>query len=52
VPLSLGTVSHLEQQMSQALAPAHAEALQAVRAADVKHADETGWKQAGQKRWL
>lgn len=52
VPLSLGTVSHLEGQMSEALAPAHAEALDAVRAAPVKHVDETGWKQAGQRRWL
>jgi transposase len=52
VPLSLGTVSNLEQEASSALAPAHAEAQQAVRAAAVKHVDETGWKQAGQKRWL
>jgi transposase len=52
VPLSLGTVSHLEAQMSAALAAPHAEALEAVRQAEAKHVDETGWKQAGQKRWL
>jgi transposase len=52
VPLSLGTVSHLEGQMSAALAVPHAEVLEAVRAAPVKHVDETGWKQAGRKRWL
>ena len=52
VPLALGTVSHLEAQMSAALAAPHAEALEAVRQAAVKHVDETGWKQAGQKRWL
>ena len=52
VPLSLGSVCHLEEQMSQALAPAHAEAVAAVRAAEVKHADETSWRQAGKKRWL
>jgi transposase len=52
VPLALGTVSHLEGQMSAALAAPHAEALEAVRAAPVKHVDETGWKQAGQRRWL
>jgi transposase len=52
VPLALGTVSHLEAQMSAALAAPHAEALAAVRQAAVKHVDETGWKQAGQKRWL
>jgi transposase len=52
VPLALGTVSHLERQMSAALAAPHAEALGAVRQASVKHVDETGWKQAGQRRWL
>jgi transposase len=52
VPLALGTVSHLEQQMSAALAAPHAEALGAVRQAQVKHVDETGWKQAGRRRWL
>jgi transposase len=52
VPLSLGTVSNLEQETSAALALAHAEAQQAVQQAPVKHVDETGWKEAGQKRWL
>jgi transposase len=51
-PISLGTVMALEQEMSQALAPAHQEAVTAVQQAPVKHVDETGWKQAGQKRWL
>jgi transposase len=52
LPVSLGTVANLEQEMSAALAPAHDEALAAVRQAPVKHLDETGWKQAGVKRWL
>jgi transposase len=52
VPVSLGTVVALEQEMSAALAAAHAEAGQAVREAPVKNVDETGWKQAGQRRWL
>lgn len=52
VPVSLGTVSNLEQEMSQALAPAHAEAVQAVQQAAVKHIDETGWKKHGRKCWL
>jgi transposase len=52
VPVSLGTLSNLEQETSAALAPAHAEAQQALRDAAVKNIDETGWKQAGQKRWL
>jgi transposase len=51
-PIALGTVMALEQEMNQALAPAHEEALANVRQAPVKHVDETGWKQAGQKRWL
>lgn len=52
VPIALGTVSNLEQEMSAALAAAHAEAQQAVQQAQAKNVDETGWKQAGQKRWL
>lgn len=52
VPLALGTVSHLEQEVSAALAAAHAEAQQAVQQAEVKNVDETGWKQAGARRWL
>jgi transposase len=52
VPLALGTVARLQAQMSQALAPAHAEAVQAVRDADVQHVDETGWKLAGDRCWL
>jgi transposase len=52
VPLALGTVSNLEEEMSQALAPVHASALEAVQAAAVKHVDETGWKKQGRKYWL
>src|SRR5438270_510552 len=52
IPLSVGTVANLQAQVSAALAPAHAEALQAVRAAGVKHVDETGWKLAGKLCWL
>jgi transposase len=51
-PIALGTVSNLEQEMSAALADAHTEAQQAVQEATAKNVDETGWKQAGQKRWL
>jgi transposase len=46
-PVSLGTVANLEQEMSAAQ-----EALTAVRAAEVKHADETSWKQRGRLCWL
>jgi len=51
-PIALGTVVNLEQEVSAALAPAHEEALVAVREAAVKHADETSWKLAGTLRWL
>ncbi|MFO0968510.1 MAG: IS66 family transposase [Gemmataceae bacterium] len=51
-PIALGTVSNLEEQVSAALAPAHAAAMAAVRAATVKNVDETSWKERGQKRWL
>src|SRR5262245_36933130 len=52
VPVCVGTVANLQAQLSDALAPAHAEALGAVRAAAVKHADETSWKLAGRLGWL
>jgi transposase len=52
VPVSLGTVANLEQEMSEALAPAYQEAQAAVQAAAVKNVDETGWKEAGKTRWL
>lgn len=50
--ISLGTLVDLEGQTSGALARPHEEALQAVREAEVVHADETGWKLAGKKAWL
>ena len=51
-PIALGTVANLEQEMSAALVPAHEQARAAIAAAPVKHVDETGWKEAGKKRWL
>ena len=50
--MSLGTIAHLETQLREALAPAHAEAVACVRAADVKNVDETSWKLAGRLCWL
>jgi transposase len=52
VHVALGSVANLEQEVSAALEPAHQEAMAHVRAEPVKHLDETGWKQAGRKRWL
>jgi transposase len=51
-PVALGTVANLEREVSAALAAPHAEALDAVRRAPVKHADETSWKLAGKLCWL
>ena len=45
VELSVGSVSNLEGEMSQALAPAATEALASVRAAEAVNADETGFTQ-------
>ena len=52
VPLGLGSVPALCQQVSAALAAPYAEAAAYVHAQPVANADETGWKQAGQRRWL
>lgn len=52
VKLSLGTVSNVESHVSNALAPAHAEALARVRQAKVKNLDATSWAQAGEPRSL
>lgn len=51
-PVALGTVASLEREVSAALAAPHAEALGVVRAAAVKHADETSWKLGGKLCWL
>ena len=51
-PVALGTVVNLEQEVSAALAAPHEEALEVVRAAGVKHADETSWKLTGALCWL
>jgi transposase len=52
VPVSLGSINTLQEELSQALEPPHQEIAQVVQEAAVKHVDETGWKEAGQKRWL
>jgi transposase len=52
VPISLGSISNLEAEAATVLAPAHAQAEQAVRQAPVKNADETGWSIGGKLCWL
>ena len=51
-PISAGTICNIEAEASSALAPAHAQAERAVRAAPVKNADETGWSLAGKLCWV
>ena len=52
VPTSLGSISAMEAEMSDALASPYQEAQEAVREAPVKNTDETGWSEKGQRRWL
>lgn len=52
VPIGLGSVSAIEQRVSDAVAAPVEEARRAVVAAPVVHADETGWREAKQKAWL
>ena len=52
VPTSLGTISAMEAEMSDALGHPYQEAEEAVREAPIKNTDETGWREKGQKRWL
>lgn len=51
-PVALGTVANREQEVSAALAAPHREAVAAVRAAAVQHADETSWQLRGKRCWL
>jgi transposase len=51
-PIALGTIANLEQEVSAALVSAHEEALEEVRQAEVKFADETSWKLWGKLCWL
>ena len=52
VPIALGTISNLEREATAALEPSYREARHHLAEAEVKHLDETGWKEAGKKRWL
>jgi transposase len=52
VPISLGSIHACQQAVSKAVATAVDEAQAFAQAATVKHADETGWKQAGKRAWL
>jgi len=52
VDISLGSISNLEQDTSQAIAEPVAEAAAHIRQQPVVHADETGWTEAKKKAWL
>lgn len=51
-PLAVGSVDRLCQATAQALAAPVAALEQAVQQAAAAHADETSWRQAGQRCWL
>lgn len=52
VELSVGAVDAICQRVGVALAAPHAELHAAVQDSAVVGADETGWRQAGRRRWL
>ena len=52
VDIALGSVCNAEQLVSTSIAEPVAEAHEAVKAAAVVHADETGWREAKHKAWL
>lgn len=52
VELALGSITSLEQATSDALEAPYNEALEAVRQAEVVHADETGWRNVNMRAWL
>ena len=52
VPMSVGTISQLEQATTEVLAAPVEEARTYVHAQAVAHLDETSWRQGGQRAWL
>ena len=52
LPISVGSVAHLQQVASAALAPAYGEVQQVVRAQPQTNADETSWRQEAKRAWL
>jgi transposase len=52
IDIGLGSVCKLHQEVSESLAPVHAEAREALPEQPVLNIDETGWKTQGKGRWL
>jgi len=46
------TVARADERLANRLAPTYQQLLLRLRASEVVHVDETGWKVAGQKAWL
>jgi transposase len=46
------TVARADERLASRLAPTYQQLLLRLRVSEVVHADETGWKVAGQKAWL
>lgn len=51
-PISLGGVVACQATVSAALVPIYADLQEQVQAAPMVNIDETGWKEAGTRRWL
>lgn len=51
-PISVGSVQAICERMSEALEQPHAQLIEAIQGSAVVNADETGWHQAAQRRWL
>ena len=52
VPMSVGTISPLEQATTEALAAPVEEARTSVPEQEVAHLDEASWRQGGKRAWL
>ena len=50
--LERSTVARADERLAKRLMPTYQQLLLRLRASEVVHADETGWKVAGQKAWL
>jgi len=52
LPISRGGIQRLIESVAQALEPAYADALEALRLASVRYFDETSWPVKGKRRWM
>lgn len=52
LPMSLGSVVALQQELCAALEPVYRTIQTVVQQQAVANVDETGWKEAGERRWL